>query len=256
MSSAHASPSPRSTTPTFGRSPRPSSRGQSFSAAATPSFWPGLRRGVAAAVEHSRVPFGTNVRTVLDVGASRGQFALFRTRALPGRTTWCVLSRCPRRATNSRACWASESRSTASRSAIEPGRPRSRFLPETTPLHFCQSGNASSTYFRAHRACARFVCLLSRCRPICRTICHAHAYFKIDVQGFELQVLRGTGEGLRVVDEIFVECSFVELYDGQALADDVVCFLREAGFRLVGVHGLAVAADGSSLQADFLFRRS
>ena len=78
---------------------------------------------------------------------------------------------------------------------------------------------------------------------------------KIDVQGFELEVLRGAGDRLALIDELFVECSFVELYQGQALADEIVCFLRSAGFRLVGVHGLASSADGSSLQADFLFRR-
>ena len=62
-------------------------------------------------------------------------------------------------------------------------------------------------------------------------------------------------ERLRLIDEVFVECSFVELYIGQAYADDVVCFLREAGLRLVGIHGLSVSADNSTLQADLHFRR-
>jgi hypothetical protein len=78
---------------------------------------------------------------------------------------------------------------------------------------------------------------------------------KIDVQGFELEVLRGAGESLALVDQVFVECSFVELYDGQPLADEVICFLKARGLRLVGVHGLATSADGSPLQADFLFAR-
>ena len=79
---------------------------------------------------------------------------------------------------------------------------------------------------------------------------------KIDVQGFELEVLRGAGESLVLVDQVFVECSFVELYDGQALADEVVCYLRDAGLRLVGVYGVVTSANGSSLQADFLFQRN
>ena len=78
---------------------------------------------------------------------------------------------------------------------------------------------------------------------------------KLDVQGTELEVLRGAGERLRLIDEVFVECSFVELYIGQAYADDVVCFLRDAGLRLVGIHGLSVSADNSTLQADLHFRR-
>ena len=39
---------------------------------------------------------------------------------------------------------------------------------------------------------------------------------------------------------VTVECSFVELYAGQAFADAVIAWLRERGFRLSGVytHGL------------------
>ncbi len=39
---------------------------------------------------------------------------------------------------------------------------------------------------------------------------------KIDVQGLELEVLRGAGSSLDLIDELFVECSFAELYGGQA----------------------------------------
>ncbi len=79
---------------------------------------------------------------------------------------------------------------------------------------------------------------------------------KIDVQGSELGVLAGAGERLSIVDEILSECSFVALYDGQALADEVVCYLRERGFVLAGVFGVTRAADGNCLQADLLFRRA
>ena len=44
------------------------------------------------------------------------------------------------------------------------------------------------------------------------------ALLKIDVQGYELEVLRGADDGLDRIDEILCECSFVELYSGQALA--------------------------------------
>ncbi|MBK5232206.1 MAG: hypothetical protein JJE13_04400 [Thermoleophilia bacterium] len=44
------------------------------------SYWPALRQGVAASVEHSRIPLRPDIKTVLDVGASRGQFALFAAR--------------------------------------------------------------------------------------------------------------------------------------------------------------------------------
>jgi hypothetical protein len=79
---------------------------------------------------------------------------------------------------------------------------------------------------------------------------------KIDVQGLELDVLRGAGDALSSLDTIFVECSFVELYEGQALADEVIAFLFSHGFRLAGVHGLATGQGGQTLQADLLFVNS
>ena len=58
------------------------------------------------------------------------------------------------------------------------------------------------------------------------------AALKIDVQGAELAVLRGATDLLSEVDAILVECSFLELYGGQALADDVIRFVHERGFML------------------------
>lgn len=78
---------------------------------------------------------------------------------------------------------------------------------------------------------------------------------KIDVQGYELAVLVGAGGSLELVDEIIVECSFVELYTGQPMADAVVCHLRAAGFALAGVYGVTRTGRGVCLQADLLFRR-
>ena len=54
-----------------------------------PGYWPALRRGVAASVEHHAVPFRDDIRTVLDVGASRGQFALFAIERFPGARVIC-----------------------------------------------------------------------------------------------------------------------------------------------------------------------
>src|SRR5579862_4924354 len=46
-----------------------------------PSAWSlaarGLRQGVFPSFEHADVPFGASFRTVVDVGTSTGQFALF-----------------------------------------------------------------------------------------------------------------------------------------------------------------------------------
>ena len=55
---------------------------------------------------------------------------------------------------------------------------------------------------------------------------------------------------------VYAGCSFVELYAGQALADEVVAWLRERSFKLRGVHNLAYDRDGKAVPADFLFQRA
>ena len=83
----------------------------------------------------------------------------------------------------------------------------------------------------------------------------APALLKLDVQGFELPALLGCEDLLDRFAWIYAECSFVELYQGQALADAVIAWLRERGFALVGVYNMAYDDTGRAVQADFLFRR-
>ena len=54
-----------------------------------PALWNPLRNGVLAAVEHAAVPFDTETRTVVDVGASRGQFAVFAAERFPSARIVC-----------------------------------------------------------------------------------------------------------------------------------------------------------------------
>lgn len=77
---------------------------------------------------------------------------------------------------------------------------------------------------------------------------------KIDVQGFELEVLKSAGPLLPRFQWVYVECSYVALYEGQALVDQVVAYLQEQGFRLSGRFNTSHSRlDGAMLQADLLF---
>ena len=83
----------------------------------------------------------------------------------------------------------------------------------------------------------------------------APALLKIDVQGFELEALRGCGDLLGRFEWIYVECSYLELYEGQPLADEVLAHLEHAGFAQQGRFNLVEGPDGGEVQADFLLRR-
>jgi hypothetical protein len=78
---------------------------------------------------------------------------------------------------------------------------------------------------------------------------------KIDVQGFELEVLRGAPSTLASVDEAYVECSFEELYGGQALASEIIAELDRHGLTLAGVFNITPGPQRTQVQGDFLFRR-
>ncbi|MGA7966535.1 MAG: FkbM family methyltransferase, partial [Gammaproteobacteria bacterium] len=79
------------------------------------------------------------------------------------------------------------------------------------------------------------------------------ALLKLDVQGFELPTLQGCEDLLSRFAWVYVECSFIELYEGQALADEVITWLRERGFALSGVYNMSYGRSGRAIQADFLF---
>ena len=81
------------------------------------------------------------------------------------------------------------------------------------------------------------------------------ALLKLDVQGFEYDALLGCESCLGEFRWVYSECSFVELYEGQRLATDVIKWLLERGFSLQGIYNVAYDKDGRAVQGDFLFER-
>ena len=78
---------------------------------------------------------------------------------------------------------------------------------------------------------------------------------KLDVQGYELRALRGCEQFFHIIDQIYCECSFMALYKDQDLASDVIVYLRGFGYQLVGVFNLKTTKKGESIQADLLFEK-
>ena len=218
-------------------------------------FRHGLYRGVAAAIEHLGALGTLEVETVVDIGANVGQFSLLAWQLFPAAKIY----------------------------AFEPqGGPAELFLrvfPRSSPARLyraaigSQSGEAEMHISRRHDSSS----LLPISRDMARVFPGTEevgrervtvaplasflapqeivppALLKIDVQGAELDVLRGCGELLALFRYVYVELSFVPLYTGQPLSDEVIAFLRAAGFRLRGVHNMREDGEGRAIQADFLF---
>ena len=80
------------------------------------------------------------------------------------------------------------------------------------------------------------------------------ALLKVDVQGAELQTLNGCASLLPSFDYVYCECSMRELYEGQALAGEIIAFLWNQGFHLTDIRNVS-RIDGDFVQADFLFEK-
>lgn len=218
-----------------------------------------LRMGVAAAVEHAPVLRNLgNVRTVVDVGANSGQFALVAKECFPNARL-LSFEPLPAPVEKFKRVFAGEPQVAIHEVAIGPraGEARihvsrradsSSLLPITTLQEQLFPGTAEvGTEPVKVGKLTDFLSGEDIAPP---------ALLKLDVQGFELQALQGCEDLLDRFDWVYVECSFAELYAGQVLADAVVSWLRERGLRVTGVYNVSYDRNGQAMQADFLFARS
>lgn len=82
------------------------------------------------------------------------------------------------------------------------------------------------------------------------------ALLKIDTQGYESEVLAGAGDLLDDLRGIQLELSFVELYQGQQLFDELVAKARHHGLELWSLDPGISGRQGRLLQCDGLFMRT
>ena len=78
---------------------------------------------------------------------------------------------------------------------------------------------------------------------------------KIDVQGAELDVLRGATASIPGIEVLFLELSLHECNHGAPRMAEVVAFLDEAGFAIFELLQMPRGEDGLQLQTDAIFVR-
>ena len=79
---------------------------------------------------------------------------------------------------------------------------------------------------------------------------------KLDVQGYEKQVLEGSLGFLAQVDYLLFEASFISMYEGEPLFEEMHDYVQSLGFRLVGPIGLLQDGEGRISQMDMLYKRA
>lgn len=220
-------------------------------------FLRALFKGVAAGVEHKPVLRGLGeIKHVVDIGANRGQFALVARRCFAGAKidSFEPLEE-PRQ--KFQAVFAADSNV-----RLHPVAIGERTGDEV--IHVSRRDDSSSLLPITGEQVNLFPETAEKEVRVIQVATLNEIFegeeqidtpslLKIDVQGYELPVLRGCTSLLHRFKYVYVECSFVELYAGQALADEVIHFLRSNKFRLTGVHNVFYSQDGKAIQADFLF---
>ena len=212
-----------------------------------------LHHRVMAGVEHKAV-LGRSLATVVDIGANRGQFAL-AARAISGAKV-ISFEPLPDVAEIFQAVFADDhavklhvaaigeksekklihlSARDDSSSLLEIGAAQSNYFPGTHEVGTLEVDVGPLDHFLSNDDIVR------------------PSMLKIDVQGYEMQALAGCRSLIENFDYVYCECSFVELYTGQALAGEVISYLDRVGFRLSGIYNPSYDRDGNCIQADLLF---
>ena len=79
-------------------------------------------------------------------------------------------------------------------------------------------------------------------------------FMKLDVQGYELEVLKGVGNGLKKIDALYLELSTIEYNSGAPSFRQVIEFLDDHGFNLFDLgESHRKVSDHTLLQVDGLF---
>jgi len=79
---------------------------------------------------------------------------------------------------------------------------------------------------------------------------------KADVQGYELEVLRGAARCLEMTEVLLLELSFRQTYRDSPLAHDVIAEVARAGFRIYDICSYAQYSGSELDQADVVFARA
>lgn len=217
----------------------------------------GLIHGVAMTLEHLPALRELNPATVVDIGANRGQFSLLCRELFPDASIYSfeplagpagIIRSLFRSAENfqlfvsaidekSGMATMNVSRSDDSSSLLPITNQQSEMFPGTEKVNTEQVRvGVLSDYLETSDI-------------------SGSALLKIDVQGYELNVLKGCGKLLNQFEHCYVECSYRELYQGQALAPEIMKFMTDSGFDVVGKFNTHTDKAGAPIQCDILFHR-
>lgn len=210
--------------------------------------------GVAAAVEHEVLLKNILCKTIIDIGANRGQFSLVARHCFKNAQIF-AFEPLPQPFKVLQNIFAHDPMITLYQMAIG-----SASIPQQ--MHISQKDDSSSLLpitelqnkvFPGTKEKTTIDVNVKPLDSILKNDLEPPALLKIDVQGYELEVLKGCKNILSLLAYVYVECSYQELYQGQPLANEIISFLNQQGFDLKGVYNTDYDALGRAIQSDMFF---
>jgi len=226
--------------------------GKAIRAATHPAYWPALARVVVPTIEHAPALCHVEPATVIDVGANKGQFSSF------ARVRWphariIAFEPLPGPAARYRKVLGDRAKLFGCALGAEDGRSDMHIASRDDSSSLLALGDEQKSLFHMDQVATLSV-EVRRLDRVLAGMVDPPALLKIDVQGFEFEVLSGLGDLASAVEWIYVETSFVELYTGQRLHDEVATLLAGLGYEQIIEHNVTMDGD-RKVQADFLFKK-
>lgn len=212
---------------------------------------------ILAGLEHFYILNLTRYKSIVDIGANRGQFSLACRYFQPTATVYSF-EPLKRASTVFKKVFQKDANTKLYEVAISPvaGSLNLHISKRDDSSSLLPIGKNQSLYFPGTEE--ESISVISGA-PLSKFLTSMQiiepSLLKIDVQGYEYEVLIGCEDLIDKFTYIYCELSFLELYDGQKLSDAVCNWLRNKSFVLIGIHNISYGYDGKSIQADFLFKR-
>ncbi len=220
------------------------------------SCWIPLLNRVAPSVEHESVIAGIDSDLLIDVGSNRGQFTLI-TRVVHPRILVHAFEPLPAEAAVYRRLLARRPGVTLHEVALgaEEGEAQLHVSAQPDSSSLLPIGELQTALFPTTGSTRTVRVLVRPLDSLPQVWAPARrAILKLDVQGFELNVLRGARRALANCAYVYAECSHVPLYTGQALYPEVEAFLSSEDF-FPTCRNNEQWNGGRLIQADYLFER-
>ena len=215
----------------------------------------GLLNGIAATIELENMISSINPETIIDIGSNKGQFILLVEQLFPNKIIHSFeplteILEIQRKFFNRNKNiffynFALGSSSSIRKFFITRRKDSSSFLK-------ISENKNKSKYYEINTE--KNIQIKSLDEVVINWEIKKPILMKIDVQGYELEVLKGSENILKKVEYILIEVSENEMYKDQPLSNEIINFLQNRNYQILKQNHPIKISKTNFIQKDILFQ--